>query len=951
MAVEGINDGFRRERPSTARWPLRPAFRVCIWPGPVPGRPVPSIAPHPPAVSDLRSLLRDWPALSPRLDEALELAPERRAAWIDALPETEPVRRALRDILLGAGADAATRAGLDAPRLALDDGNDGSDGSDGDGAADPDDGLAAGARVGPYRLVRELGRGGMGIVWLAERDDGALRRTVALKLPRLGAAPGLHARMRRERDILASLAHPHIAAIHDAGVDAAGRPYLALEHVDGEPIDRFVRARGLPTAARVRLLLQVARAVAHAHGRLVVHRDLKPANILVTPGGEVRLLDFGIARLLEDARTAESPTTRQAGRALTLDYASPEQLRGEPIGTASDVYSLAVVAYEVLTERKPYRLKRPTAAALEEAIVSLDVRPASAAAEDPAARRALRGDLDAVLNRAMKKDAAERYPSVEAFAQDLERHLARLPVQARPDALGYRMRRFAARNALAVGAAAAVAVALAGGAGVALWQARAARLEALRAEQVKDFALSIVNGADTESGANRETTAVELLQAARARVEQQLGGSPATAVELMTAVGAGLQSQGRVAEAAALLGSARERAARTLGDAHALTLAATNAYGLALLGSDRPKDAIAVLAPAASAAARAGQPRAETEALFNLSSAQLAAAEGEAGLASARAAVAALERQGGAARPLDAFNAWGQLANALNATQQPGLADAARRAVALSRAVEGTRVTGNALNARLLLARGLAAEGRDADALAELEAVHADALRTFGPGQPRMEPIALFLGLGRADAGDLDGAVAAFREALAVAEAMPGGTGGNRGIDHFSLGRALAAKRDDAAALAHLTTAATLLAEAVGAAPQTLRARSWRAAVLTRLGRLDEADAVFASLAGAAWPAAEQAQNDGRLALLRSRQGRHAEAVALARASAAALAAHPAKPVRAVAAATLGRVLLAAGDRDAARAPLREAARLYAERQTVPTPDRADVERDLAAAG
>ena len=890
-------------------------------------------------LSDLKALLSDWPQLSRLLDEAIDLEPADRLAWVDALAASESIRQKLRDML--APQEPAMCGPLDAPRLDV-----GPDEGDDDSIAL----LAPGMRVGPYRLLRELGHGGMGVVWLAERDDDTLQRSVALKLPALGGSRGLHERMRRERDILARLAHANIARIHDAGVDDHGRPYLALEYVEGEPIDRYVRSRALPTTARLGLLLQVAHAVAHAHGRLIVHRDLKPANILVTAEGEVRLLDFGIAQLLEGERAVESPITRQVGRVLTMDYASPEQLRGEPFGVASDVSSLAVVAYEVLTDHKPYRLKRPTASALEEAIVTLDVRPASSAATDPSAQRALRGDLDAILNKAMKKDARIRYSSVDAFAQDIERHLARLPVHARPDALAYRMRRFFARNAVAVFATAAVTAALIGGAAIALWEAREARIEATHAEQVKSFALSIVTGADTESGANRETTAVELLQAARARVDHELGSSPSTAVELMTAVGTGLQSQGRVKEASELLRSTRERALRTLGETHSLTLAATIAYGLALVGEDRPKDAIAILAPAAAAAERQHDVHAQIEALFDLSTAQLAAADGDGGVASARAAVAVLESQGKATRPLDAFNAWGQLANALNATQQPGLADAARRAVDLARQIYGSQLTGNVLNARLLLSRGLTAEGRDAEALAELESIHGEAVRLFGPDQPRIEPIASFLGLARADAGDLDGAVDAFRAALAVAEHVQGGTGGNRGIDHFALGRALAAQRHDEEALLHLKESVRLLTESVGSAPQTLRSRSVEAGVLTRLGRLEKADAIFSELSPAVWPMAEKAQSQARLALLRSRQGRDGEAVGLALASREALKAHPSKIVRAVAASTLGQVLLAAGSPADAVIALREAQQLFDARQKIPTPDRIDVDNALLRA-
>ena len=212
--------------------------------------------------------------------------------------------------------------------------------------------LQPGALVGPYRLLRELGIGGMGAVWLAERADGTLKRQVALKLPRAAWSRGLAERMARERDILASLEHPHIARLYDAGTDAQGRPFLALEYVEGQPIDVYCHERALNIPARLQLLLQVAHAVAFAHSRLVIHRDLKPSNILVTADGQVRLLDFGIAKLMEGDRTQETQLTQLAGRALTLDYASPEQIRGEPIGTASDVYSLGVVAYELLAGAK-----------------------------------------------------------------------------------------------------------------------------------------------------------------------------------------------------------------------------------------------------------------------------------------------------------------------------------------------------------------------------------------------------------------------------------------------------------------------------------------------------------------------------------------------------------------------------------------------------------------------
>ena len=328
----------------------------------------------------------NWPAVSALLDEALALPEAERDTFVQSLVgERAQFRDTLRELLSRASGVETDEFLATLPRLTR------------VAERGPLTELAAGETIGPYRLLSELGTGGMGAVWLAERSDGALKRKVALKLPRLVWARGLAERMARERDILASLEHPHIAHLYDAGVDQHGRPYLALEYVEGVPIDAYARERSLPVRHKLDLLLQVCGAVAFAHSRLVVHRDLKPSNILVTADGQVRLLDFGIAKLMEGDRTQETQLTQLAGRALTLDYASPEQINGEPIGTASDVYSLGVVAYELLTGAKPYKLKRGSAAELEEAIATADPPTASEAATEPQAKKALKGDLDAIL--------------------------------------------------------------------------------------------------------------------------------------------------------------------------------------------------------------------------------------------------------------------------------------------------------------------------------------------------------------------------------------------------------------------------------------------------------------------------------------------------------------------------------------------------------------------------
>jgi eukaryotic-like serine/threonine-protein kinase len=406
------------------------------------------------------------------LEVALALPQDERAAWLKTLPpEHRPFVPMLTAMLSRASVETDTF--LQRPLgVTLDDLDSLQHRPDA-----PED------VVGPYRLVSELGAGGMSTVWLAERTDGVLQRLVALKLPREGWALGLAQRMARERNILAALEHPRIARLYDAGVTAEGRPWLAMEWVSGVPIDEHCRERGLDVPQRLRLFLQVAEAVAHAHARLIVHRDLKPNNILVTPEGEVRLLDFGVAKLIDDDAALAPGLTQLMGRAVTPDYASPEQVSGRPVGVATDVYSLGVVLYELLTGQRPYRLARTSAAALEEAVLSADIRLASTrVGHDRRLARALRGDLDTILAKALSKGAGERYPSVESMAADIERHLNGEPVLAQPRSRWYSAAKFVQRNRLPVAAASVTLTALVVGLGLALWQAREATRQRVLAQ-------------------------------------------------------------------------------------------------------------------------------------------------------------------------------------------------------------------------------------------------------------------------------------------------------------------------------------------------------------------------------------------------------------------------------------------------------------------------------------
>ncbi|MDH5822012.1 protein kinase [Luteimonas sp. RD2P54] len=423
-----------------------------------------------------------WRRLSPLLDALLDAPAAERAATLASLREEDPALAEELERLLTLEQDHDDF--LDTPLVA------------------PLPGARSGTEVGPYRLERLLGEGGMGQVWLASRADGLYQRRVALKLLRPGLAdPGLRLRFTREREILARLEHAHIARLLDAGISADNQPYLALDYVDGEPLTDWCRGRALDVRARLRLFLQVCDAVSHAHANLIVHRDLKPSNILVTPLDEVRLLDFGIAKLLDSAELPDQ--TRTGTRAFTLHYAAPEQIRGEPVTTLTDVYALGVVLYELLTDARPYELERASDAQWEQAILEADpLRPSlrllrradteSAAAAGLRRRaRAVAGDLDNIVLKALAKRHDQRYPSVEALALDLQRYLDGRPVLARRQRLAYRVCKYFRRHRWPLSTAALVAAVLVAALGTVAWQARVSLQEAARAQAMQDFIVGL----------------------------------------------------------------------------------------------------------------------------------------------------------------------------------------------------------------------------------------------------------------------------------------------------------------------------------------------------------------------------------------------------------------------------------------------------------------------------
>ena len=390
-----------------------------------------------------------WQALSPYLDEALTMADEDLSAWLSSLRTQNPDLAAQLEVLLREHRALSEEGFLEKRSVGL-----------------PDGPGLAGQEVGVYTLISQIGQGGMGSVWLAERNDGRFERRVAVKFLNIALiGKDGEERFKREGRILALLVHPHIAELIDAGVSQTGQPYLVLEHIEGDHIDRYCDQHRLPVEARIRLFLDVLRAVAQAHANLIVHRDLKPSNVLVRNDGQAKLLDFGIAKLLEgEGQAGERSLTVEGGRAMTPECAAPEQLRGEAITTATDVYALGVLLYVLLTGQHPAGRGPHTFADLVKAIVDVEpMRPSDvvvpsgrdleAAVHNAAQRgttphklsRLLRGDLDTIVSKALKKEPTERYSSVTALADDLSRYLRNEPISARPDTLAYRAGKFVRR--------------------------------------------------------------------------------------------------------------------------------------------------------------------------------------------------------------------------------------------------------------------------------------------------------------------------------------------------------------------------------------------------------------------------------------------------------------------------------------------------------------------------
>ena len=790
-----------------------------------------------------------WRQLTPILDEAFELDARARAAYLDRACAGDPALRADVESLLEAGLASGDflEEPLDAylPAIGVQPDEVGPVANTGPRT----DTIEPNHRIGPYRVIRELASGGMGAVYVAERADGQYEQRVALKLVR-HELDTEHARRRFlvERQILAGLRHPNIAQLVDGGIAPDGRPWFAMELVDGVPLTQYCGDHRLDIDHRLRLFVAVCEAVRYAHQNLVVHRDLKPSNMLVTADGHVKLLDFGIAKLLEaDPLGANDPETRTEMRAMTPEYAAPEQVRGESVTTATDVYALGAVLYELLTSQRAHRFERRTPLEYERVVCDTEPeRPSTVV--DRALRRTLAGDLDTIVLHALEKEPARRYASAEAMADDVERYLTAHPILARPHSLAYRLRKFGRRHRVAVAAAVALTTTLAAGVAATVWQARDKAREAAKAEQVKNFVVGLFEVANPAESRGREITARELLARGVERVDSALGDQPAVQEELLAVLGTIHRELGFYDEADQLFARAVTVARRAYGPRHREVAARLTDRGTTLKELGNLASAESVLTEALAVRLRSGTPNdVETARTMGALATTLSDAGKVVRAESLFRMVLAIDRRRLGPDHLEVATDLENLGVALGEKKgELRAADSAYRAALAIRRKHFDDGHPDVLNTLGNLAANMVSMGQYAEAESLNRVVLAGRRRLYPDGQHpdiayALHSIAHVLELeGRwAEAESLDvQALELRRRVLGPTHPMTMATLNNLAIDRYRMGKLAAAEESFREALAAWTTK-------LGPSQYTRTAMSNLAAVLSDEGKFVEAESLL----------------------------------------------------------------------------------------------------------
>lgn len=759
-------------------------------------------------MSDVEAL--DW------LDRLLSADEAGRAASLDSLAARDPALHARLQRLLATALAPEHSRGLAAPVVGV------------ASLLDATRALRPGEVLAGYRLIREIGRGGMSVVWMAERADGTLKRAVAFKMPMfmLHGAGELE-RFTRERDALASLSHPNVARLYDAGVLPSGQPFIVLEYVDGQPLTAHCDARRLDRSARLRLFMQVLAAVAHAHKHLVVHRDLKPSNILVDSDGQAKLLDFGIAKLLGENEGAA--LTQVMGAALTPLYAAPEQLRNATISTLTDVYSLGVVLFELLTGGLPYRGARGRATLVE--VLETQSRGAL-----PRLGNGIDEDLETIVGKALRIAPDDRYASVTHLADDIQRFLERKPIAARRPSLAYTLRLALARHRLASGVAAVAAVLVCGASVVAWAQYRESRAHAERSATVRDFMFNLVDEAEAAEGQVGEVTGRQMVDGAVARARDDFVAQPLLQGELLGELGRMYVRLGAAESAVPVLEESvatLERHARA--DDAALNKARAFLAQALLQNRGDPARIQRLASQARDACAGSDAECAKARAYAGSLLSQLASNAGdkELALAEMRRAAADTEFAFGAHNPETAMT-W--MSVAISARNAGRLADADQAMQHAASAAEGLRLRAAD---RIELERTLALIDYDLGRYVGAR----DRLRSLATQELSAGERALQLRILANIYVELGESAEALETAAAAVAAAPAASAAGLAFAHQVQARALALAGRNAEALTLIEGVIRGLLDA-GRAPdgaELVRARRQRAGILLNLGRDAEA--------------------------------------------------------------------------------------------------------------